>query len=63
MDRYGKEVVLPEDYEGDIEYITEINHQLICSDFNAFLRDICDEDRNYLAEILEEDKIIEFGRD
>lgn len=63
LERYGKEVVLPTDYEGDIEYITEINHQLISDNFNDFLRDICDYDRNYLAEILAVDKKIEFGRD
>lgn len=62
-EHYKKRIVFPEKYNGDIEDIVQINHQLIESDFSEVLRMICDENRDYLGEIFDENKCIEFGRD
>ena len=62
-EHYKKRIVFPEKYNGDIEDIVQINHQLIESDFSEVLRMICDEDRDYLGEIFDENKCIEIGRD
>lgn len=61
-EHYKKRIVFPEKYNGDIEDIVQINHQLIESDFSEVLRMICDENRDYLGEIFDENKCIEFGR-
>lgn len=62
-EHYKKRIVFPEKYNGDIEDIVQINHQLIESDFSEVLRMICDENRDYLGEIFDENKCIEIGRD
>lgn len=62
-EHYKKRIVFPKEYNGDIEDIVQINHQLIESDFSEVLRMICDEDRDYLGEIFDENKCIEIGRD
>jgi len=63
--RYNKEIVFPKEYDGDIEDIVNINHQLTSwnHNINEVLEDIVNEDRDYLAEVLEDGKFIEFGRD
>ena len=63
--KYKKEIVFPEKYEGDLEDIVNINHQLTSwnHDINEVVRDIVDEERDYLAEVLEDGKYITFGRD
>lgn len=62
--KYGKKIVFPE-YKGDLEDMVEINHQLVSWGHNLdeVLEDIVNEERDYLAEVLEDGKDIEFGRD
>ena len=62
--KYNKQIVFPKTYEGDIEDIVNINHQLISwnHSLTEILEDIVDEDRNYLAEVLEDGNNIVFGR-
>ena len=62
-EHYNKSIVFPESYKGDLEEIVNINHQLIESDFDSLCKDIVNEDRDYLGEILSPDKSIDFGRD
>ena len=64
LDTYGKKIVFPE-YEGNIEDVVEINHQLTSwnNNLDEILEDLIEEPRDYLAEVLEDGKIIEFGRD
>lgn len=62
-ERYGKEIVLPKKYDGEIEDIVNINHQLVTSSFDDLLEDIINENRNYFAEILENGKRIDIGHD
>lgn len=63
--KYNKQIVFPKTYEGDIEDIVNINHQLTSwnHSLTEILEDIVDEDRNYLAEVLEDGNNIVFGRD
>lgn len=65
QERYKKRIVFPEKYDGDLEEIVEINHQLQSWDhsLDEILEDIVDEDRDYLEEVLSPDKTIIFGRD
>lgn len=62
--KYNKQIVFPKTYEGDIEDIVNINHQLTSwsHSLTEILEDIVDEDRNYLAEVLEDGNNIVFGR-
>lgn len=62
--KYGKKIVFPE-YKGNLEDMVEINHQLISwgHHLDEVLEDIVNEERDYLAEVLEDGKDIEFGRD
>ena len=64
LNTYGKKIVFPE-YEGSVEDVVEINHQLTAwnNTLDEVLEDLIDEPRDYLAEVLEDGKIIEFGRD
>lgn len=63
-DNYGKRIVFPK-YDGDVENLTEINHQLISwnHSLSEVLEDLVDEERDLLAEVLQDGKDIEFGRD
>lgn len=63
-EKYGKKIVFPE-YKGSLEDMIEINHQLVAWNHNLdeVLEDIVNEERDYLAEVLEDGKDIEFGRD
>ena len=63
--KYNKQIVFPKTYEGDIEDIVNINHQLTSwnHSLTEILEDIVDKDRNYLAEVLEDGNNIVFGRD
>lgn len=65
QERYKKRIVFPEKYDGDLEEIVEINHQLQSWDhsLDEILEDIVNEDRDYLEEVLSPDKTIVFGRD
>ena len=60
---FNKRIVFPESYDGDIEDIVNINHQLIESDFDSLCEDIVYEERDCLGEILSSDKVIDIGRD
>lgn len=61
--KYGKEVVFPKEYKGDIEEIVYINHQLLERDLNSVLEDLITEERDYLAEVLDPTQVIELGHD
>ena len=63
--KYNKQIVFPKTYEGDIEDIVNINHQLTSwnHSLTEILEDIVDKDRIYLAEVLEDGNNIVFGRD
>lgn len=63
--KYKKEIVFPEKHTGDLEDIVNINHQLTSwnHNINEVVKDIVDEERDYLAEVLEDGKYIMFGRD
>lgn len=63
-ERYGKQIVFPEKYDGDLEEIVEINHQLQSWEHNLdeVLRDMINE-RDMLDEVLSDGKMIVFGRD
>ena len=63
--KYNKQIVFPKTYEGDIEDIVNINHQLTSwnHSLTEILEDIVDKDRIYLAEVLEDGNDIVFGRD
>lgn len=65
QDVYGKEIVFPKKYDGDIEDIVIINHQLQSWNRNLdeVLNDIINEDRDLLDEVLNSNKAIVFGRD
>lgn len=62
-DKYNKRIAFPEKYEGDLDEIVSINHQLIESSLDSVLEDIVNEDRDYLGEVLAIDKAIQLGRD
>lgn len=61
--KYGKEVVFPKEYKGDIEEIVYINHQLLERDLDSVLADLVTEERDYLAEVLDPTQVIELGHD
>ena len=66
LQTFGKQIIFPE-YKGEcVEDVVNINHQLTSWNHNLkeILEDLIDkEERNYLAEVLEDGKDIEFGRD
>ena len=66
LERFGKQIICPE-YKGEcVEDVVNSNHQLTSWNHNLkeILEDLIDkEERNYLAEVLEDGKDIEFGRD
>ena len=61
--KYGKEVVFPKEYKGDIEEIVYINHQLLERNLDSVLEDLITEERDYLAEVLDPTQVIELGHD
>ena len=61
--KYGKEVVFPKEYKGDIDEIVYINHQLLERDLDGVLADLITEERDYLAEVLDPTQVIELGHD
>lgn len=60
---YGKEVVLPKTYSGDLEDIVSINHQLYSSNLDEVLADLVEHNFDYLAEVLSPEQMIEIGHD
>ena len=65
QNHFGKRIVFPDSYDGDLEDIVEINHQLRSwnHSLNEILEDLYQQDVDYLAEILTNGKAIKFGRD
>ena len=61
--KYGKEVVFPKEYKGDIDEIVYINHQLLERNLDGVLADLITEERDYLAEVLDPTQVIELGHD
>lgn len=61
--KYGKEVVFPKEYKGDIDEIVYINHQLLEGNLDGVLEDLITEERDYLAEVLDPTQVIELGHD
>ena len=74
-DNFNKTVVLPDHYKvkrikdedgniySDLEEIVNINHQVVASDLDDLLRDLVEESQDYLSIVLDENKMIVFGRD
>ena len=64
-ENYNKEIVFPEKYDGALEDIVEINHQLQSWNhrLDEVLEELVDYERDYLAEVLQDGQNIEFGRD
>ena len=60
---YNKEIVFPKKYDGDIDEIVGINHQLLERNLEGVLQDLITEERDYLAEVLEPSQVIELGHD
>ena len=63
-ENFDKDIVFPK-YDGDIEDMIEINHQLISwnHSIDEVIDDMLTEERDYLGEVLQDGKDIEFGRD
>ena len=61
--KYGKEVVFPKEYKGDIDEIVYINHQLLERNLDGVLADLITEERDYLTEVLDPTQVIELGHD
>lgn len=62
-EHYNKEIVFPKKYDGDIDKIVGINHQLLERNLEGVLQDLITEERDYLAEVLEPSQVIELGHD
>ena len=61
---FDKNIVFPKTYDGDLEYITEINHQLIENNLEDVLDDLLrytEDDK--IARVLQNGATIVFGRD
>lgn len=63
-ERYDKDIVFPEKYEGDLDYIVNINHQLTYwHDLDELLTEIVTYDHVLLDEVLSPSSSIEIGHD
>lgn len=63
-EKYGKEIVFPENYDGDLEEIVLINHQLQFTNFDEMLEDLINQNIQTKFDIIfREDNYIEIGRD
>ena len=64
-EKYGKLIQFPEKYNGEIEEVVNINHQLVSygNNLEEILEDIINPKNNYLEEVLEDGRTIEFDRD
>lgn len=63
-ERYDRDIVFPEKYEGDLDEIVDINHQLTdWRDLNDLLTEIITYDHVLLDEVLSPSSSIELGRD
>lgn len=63
-ERYDRDIVFPEKYEGDLDEIVDINHQLTdWNDLDELLTEIITYDNVLLDEVLSPSSSIELGRD
>lgn len=64
-EKYGKLIQFPEKYNGEIDEVVNINHQLVpyVNNLEVILEDIINPKNNYLEEVLEDGRTIEFDRD
>lgn len=63
-ERYDRDIVFPEKYEGDLDEIVDINHQLTdWRDLDDLLTKIITYDHVLLDEVLSPSSSIELGRD
>lgn len=63
-ERYDRDIVFPEKYEGDLDEIVDINHQLTdWRDLDDLLTEIVTYDRSLLEVVLSPSSSIEIGRD
>lgn len=63
-ERYDKDIVFPEKYEGDLDEIVDINHQLTdWCDLDDLLTEIITYDHVLLDEVLSPSSSIKIGRD
>lgn len=64
-EKYGKKIVFPKEYDGYIEDIVEINHQLMSYNHSLedVIRDMIESETYLFNEVLSNGKDIEFGRD
>ena len=60
---YNKEIVFPKKYDGDLDYIVDINHQIVCDNLDDLLEDLLKYERDDLATVLQNGTTINFGRD
>lgn len=62
---FGKEIIFPEKYEGNLDDIVEINHQLTSwnHSLSEILEDLVYDEINLLDEVLKDGNEIFFGRD
>lgn len=66
MEHFGKKVVLPKSYNSqgdDLDEIVNINHQIRCTNLDDLLNDLVTEHHDLLDDVLNENTLIEFGRD
>lgn len=75
MEHFGKKVVLPKSYKvhdyvdedgetyNDLDEIVNINHQIRCTSLEGLLEDLVTEHHDLLDDVLNENTLIEFGRD
>ena len=64
-DFYGKQIVFPKTYKGNLEDIVNINHQLICDSLNEILDELIrySDNLNILLDVvLKNGKMIAIGR-
>lgn len=62
-ENYNKDIVFPTSYDGDLEDIVEVNHQLIRSDFNSVLSSLLCNHHDLLDDVLSPSTYIKLGRD
>jgi hypothetical protein len=61
--RYGKDIIFPKEYNGSIEDIVNINHQVIENTLEEVLDDLLDDIDSKFETVLADNSKIEIGRD
>lgn len=62
-DHFNKEIVFPNTYDGDLDDIVNINHQLYENSLDGVLEDICCEEHDLLDDVLNSNAYIKLGHD